>query len=323
MPGENPLEAARLVFGELGGEPGMPFLPQLPERGPGADPVGRAAALLVDLPVDLQPSGWRLVDRPGRDLHRARSYLTSDTDALAEAADGYRGPLLTTVTGPWTLAGAIWLQRGERIACDLGAARDLAASLAEGVAEHVRTLQRLVPGAEVIVQFDEPGLPAALEGRLATVSGYGRLRAVEPYVAQEVLTSAVATIRLAGARVSLRCNASRAPMPVLRGAAPDALAVNLGGLTPRAWESVAVAVESGIRLTAGVLDVDETALPSTASVVDEVIAHWERVGLSAQDLLRVDIAPTAGFSGVHLRRIRQLLELAVRAAGALTDVARG
>lgn len=109
MPGENPLEAARLVFGELGGEPGMPFLPQLPERGPGADPVGRAAALLVDLPVDLQPSGWRLVDRPGRDLHRARSYLTSDTDALAEAADGYRGPLLTTVTGPWTLAGAIWL----------------------------------------------------------------------------------------------------------------------------------------------------------------------------------------------------------------------
>ena len=53
--------------------------------------VGRSAALLVDLPVDLQPSGWRLVDRPGRDLARARAWLAQDLDALAELAACHQG----------------------------------------------------------------------------------------------------------------------------------------------------------------------------------------------------------------------------------------
>ena len=50
----------------------------------GADLVGRSAALLADLSVDLQPSGWRFTDRPGRDLARTRSFLRRDLDELAE-----------------------------------------------------------------------------------------------------------------------------------------------------------------------------------------------------------------------------------------------
>nr|MDT0666530.1 methionine synthase [Micromonospora sp. DSM 115978] len=68
LPGTDPVEAAKLVFGELDR---MPFLPELPERGPGSDMLGRAAAFLVEMPVDLQPSGWRLVPRPGLDLRRS------------------------------------------------------------------------------------------------------------------------------------------------------------------------------------------------------------------------------------------------------------
>ena len=75
MPGE----AVATVLGEL---PQLPHLPELPGRGPGADLVGRTAALLVDLHVDLQPSGWRLVDRPGMDERRARAYLGEDLDEL-------------------------------------------------------------------------------------------------------------------------------------------------------------------------------------------------------------------------------------------------
>ena len=56
---------------ELLGDGHLPYLPELPARGPGADMVGRGAALLVEMPVDLQPSGWRFVDRPGRDAERA------------------------------------------------------------------------------------------------------------------------------------------------------------------------------------------------------------------------------------------------------------
>ncbi len=63
MPGTDPPEAARVVAGEL---PDFPYLPELPARGPGADLVGRTAALLIDMPVETTPGGWRIAERPGR-----------------------------------------------------------------------------------------------------------------------------------------------------------------------------------------------------------------------------------------------------------------
>ena len=68
MPGGNPLETAQLIFDEL---PDLPFLAELPGRGPGADMIGRAAALLVDIAVELTPGGWRIADHPGLDMRRA------------------------------------------------------------------------------------------------------------------------------------------------------------------------------------------------------------------------------------------------------------
>ena len=44
MPGTDVVQTCRMVFGEL---PDLPFLPELPGRGPGADMTGRAAALLA------------------------------------------------------------------------------------------------------------------------------------------------------------------------------------------------------------------------------------------------------------------------------------
>src|SRR5690606_37023698 len=117
-------------------------LPELPNRGMGADMVGRAAAMLVDLHVDLQPSGWRLVDRRGADERRARSMLNADLDALEVAGYGYEGPLKVQVAGPLTLAATIELNRGDRAVADHGARRDLADSLAEGVREHLADLSR-------------------------------------------------------------------------------------------------------------------------------------------------------------------------------------
>src|SRR5262249_18056980 len=67
LPGPDMAEALRIVLGEL---PDLPHQPELPARGPGADLIGRSAALLVDIAVDLQPSGWRLGDRAGVGLRR-------------------------------------------------------------------------------------------------------------------------------------------------------------------------------------------------------------------------------------------------------------
>ena len=62
MPGTDPLETMRLIVGEL---PDLPFLAELPGRGPGADLTGRTAAMLAELPAETTPRGWRLAAGPG------------------------------------------------------------------------------------------------------------------------------------------------------------------------------------------------------------------------------------------------------------------
>ena len=101
-PGEDPLEAARIVRGELG-SPHLPFLAELPDRGVGSDALGRTASLLVELAVDVQPYGWRIVDRPGKDLMRARSALSTDINVLADvvgAEDTPAADLKVQLRGP-------------------------------------------------------------------------------------------------------------------------------------------------------------------------------------------------------------------------------
>ena len=129
------MEAARIIAGEL---PDFPHLAELPGRGPGADLTGRTAALLVDIPVEVTPRGWRIAEHPGRDLRRARTLLSSDLDAMEEALDGYKGLLKVQLAGPWTLAATIEQPRSLNPAlADPGLVADLASSLAEGAAAHV------------------------------------------------------------------------------------------------------------------------------------------------------------------------------------------
>src|SRR4051794_26613115 len=78
MPGTDPREAAAVVTGEL---PVLTALPELPARGVGADMIGRTAGLLVDIAVEVRPSGYRVTAKPGRDQRRAVDLLRTDLDA--------------------------------------------------------------------------------------------------------------------------------------------------------------------------------------------------------------------------------------------------
>lgn len=323
-PEQDPLEAARTVLGELGAAPGLPHVVEMPGRGPGAEPVGRGAALLVALPVDLQPSGWRFVDHPGRDLERARSFHRADLDALAEAADGYAGELKAQVAGPWTLAASVRLGRGERATTDSGARRDVVASLAEGVREHLADLARLVPGARLVLQLDEPSLGAVLDGRLRRSSGFGHL---EPVPADEVeagLRAVVEAAREAGAvHVVVHAGADEAPLAVLRRSGADGLSLDLAGLGPAGWESVAVAVEEGRRLWAG-LDVAHPRAggASVEELVEAVRGPWRRLGLPLADLADVVLTPAFGLAGSTPADARASLRRLREAADALGEASR-
>lgn len=187
FPGVDPLEAVRIVFSEL---PHLPFLPELPARGVGSDAVGRSAALLAGLHVEVANGVWRFVRRPGRDEHRAQTALTTDLDALEEAADGYDGPIKVRIVGPWTLVASIELPKGEKALADEGAIRDVTASMAEGLRLHLVDLHRRLPRLTgVVVQVDEPLLAAVLAGEMPTASGWGRLRTYEPAIVEESLRS--------------------------------------------------------------------------------------------------------------------------------------
>jgi Cobalamin-independent synthase, Catalytic domain len=193
LPGTDPLAAARTVITEL---PDFPHLAELPARGPGADMIGRTAGLLVDIAVETTPRGWRLSsDRPGKDLRRARSMLSQDLDALEEVLDGYNGLLKVQVVGPWTLAATMEQTHSLKPAlADPGAVADLTASLAEGLAAHAAEVAKRVPGARLVVQVDEPALPAAIEGRVPTPSGLSLVRAVDEEIIRARLRTVLAAV---------------------------------------------------------------------------------------------------------------------------------
>lgn len=311
-----PLRVLRELLGGLDpsadGVAGLPYLPELPGRGPGGDLIGRTAAILVDLPVDLQPAGWRLVDRPGRDAARTAAFWREDLDELAEQFDGYTGALKVALAGPWTLAADLWLPRGERAVVDAAACRDLSASLAEGVATLLTTLTRLLPAAELVLQLDEPSLPTVLEGRLPTASGFGRLPTVDPVLAREALATVLAA---AGPRHTVvHCCAAHPPQPLIRRAGASGLSVDTSLLTARGWEGLAVATEEGRRVYAGVLPTDPDWDVPAAQVAAALADPWARLGMPRAGLGALAITPACGLAGLSpaqaVDRQRRTVEVA-------------
>jgi len=319
LPGTSSREAIVAVRDLLldGDGLGLPYLPETPARGPGADIIGRAAGLLVDLPVDLQPSGWRFTDRPGRDARRTASLLIEDLDELAAAYDGYAGPLKIQVAGPWTLAASVELHRGERAVTDPGAAREIVASLAEGIRRHLADVRRLVPGAELTLQVDEPSLTAVLEGTLPTASGFGKVRAVDRQVVAAGLTSVLAAHD--GPTV-VHCCHPRAPIPLLRSLSPAAIAVDLTQASAARWESLAATLEAGTDVYAGCLPSSPDApVPSVREAARGIREGSDRAGLGAEWLAHLTVTPACGLAGLTPRAAQDVHRRALDVARELTD----
>ncbi|MFE7561011.1 methionine synthase [Kitasatospora sp. NPDC057500] len=314
LPGTDAREAARTSTGAL---EHLPFLPELPARGPGADMIGRSAGLLVELFAQTEPSGWRFTDRPGRDTRRAHSWLGEDLDALEESTQGYQGALKVQAVGPWTLAASVELRHGEKALADPGACRDIAGSLTEGLRRHLADIRKRVPGAEVVLQLDEPSLPAVLAGEVKTASGFQRLRAVDRQVAEETLRELV---RGLDAPVVVHCCAPGVPLPLLRRAGVAGVSLDFSLLTEREDDDLGEAVEAGTVIFAGVVPSTDRALSDPAGSVQVVRTLWRRLGFSPELLgRRVLVTPTCGLAGASPSYARTALSLSVKAARSLVD----
>jgi methionine synthase II (cobalamin-independent) len=318
MPGTDVAQTCRMVFGEL---PGLPFLPELPERGPGADMTGRAAALLVDMPVEVTTGGWKLTDRPGRDASRAAGYWSEDLDTLEEVADGYAGAVKVQVCGPVTLAATLELpSRLDPALSDPGAFADLTASLAEGVAAHVADVRRRIPAATVVLQLDEPMLPAALAGRVPTASGLNFVRAVDPVLARQRLGAVLASAPSTAAAV-VHCCAHEPPFRVIAESGAGGIGFDLGLLRNADIDVIAELADAGTALLAGALPT--SAVPRLAAgpplsprrTAEAATDLWRKTGLAAGQFARqVVITPACGLPGVAPADARAALQHCQEAA---------
>lgn len=316
LPGTDIREAVRTVLGEL---PDLPHLPELPARGPGADMLGRSAGLLVDLPVDLYVGRWRLVPHAGHDARRAADLRERDLDALSDEASGYSGPLKLQCAGAWTLAAGIDLPVGGRVLRDPGAVRELATSLGEGLARHVADVSRRVPGAQILVQLDEPSLPAVLAGQVPTDSGFSMLPAVEVDRAEQVLRQ---VIEAAGVPVVAHCCASDAPVSLLRSAGAAGVALDLDLV--KDCDPLGEAIEAGAWLFAGAVPTSGSADPASRTAANRVLDLWRRLGFPAARLAgQVVVTPACGLAAASPGYARAALAACRDAGRRLLDEARG
>lgn len=319
LPGEDIVEAAKLVVGEL---PGLPHLPELPQRGPGADMIGRGAGLLTGLPVELYAGQWRVASHAGRDLRRTRDLMERDLDALSEAASGYAGPLKVQAPGPWTLAASLDLPVGGRLLRDHGAVADLVASLAEGLATHLAEVARRIEGATVVLQLDEPLVPAVLSGRVPTESGLRTLRSVPASTVESSLGELIDTVAVP---VILHCCAADPPLPMFarlaqrsaeHGRGRGAVAVDLGLAASgrEGMDELGALIDAGVGLFAGVVRSTGAATPSAVAAADAVTAVWRSLGFAPERAAtQVVVTPTCGLAGATPGYARAALAACVEA----------
>jgi len=316
-PGTVARQAAEVVVGELADA--LAHIVELPARGVGADMLGRAGALLIDVAIDTMPRGYRIAARPGAVTRRAVSLLDEDMDALEEAweAAGLRGGervVKVQAPGPITLAAGLELANGHRAITDSGAVRDLAESLAEGVAAHRASLARRLD-TPVVVQLDEPSLPAALAGRLTGVTALSPVAALDETVASALLDTCVGGV---GGDVLLHSCAPGLPWNLMQNSGIRAVSVDASALHAADLDGIAGFVESGRTVMLGVVATSAPKRrPSAEEVAGAVVAVTDRLGFGRSALRdRIGVTPACGLAGATSQWARTAIGLARKAAEA-------
>jgi methionine synthase II (cobalamin-independent) len=179
----------------------------------------------------------------------------------------------------------------------------------------VADLRRRLPVATLLVQIDEPALPAVLGARIPTASGFSRHRAVHPPAASEALEHVFAAIATAGATPVAHCCAGDAPIALLRGAGARAVSVDLAALEAAGYDDLGNALDAGDRVLLGVVpSTDPVRVPSEKQVVERVLRLLDMLGFDPEEVAgQLVLTPACGLAGASPSYAREALAL-VRAS---------
>jgi hypothetical protein len=319
LPGTDYPAAVRMTFDKV---PDLPYLPELPARGPWAALTGRGLGLLAGLGAELVAGEW-VLGTAGIDQRRARQTWRDDLEVLEEHAQGYTGRLKLQVAGPWTLAATTGVAHTGRVLADAGARRDLAGALAEGIGEVLTDLHRRLPEVGLVLQVDEPSLPAVVAGAVPTPGGFFRHRAIDlPEVTAglAVLTGEPGRRGLEVATV-LHCCAPGVPISTIvstgrDGAGFGAVSVDQDTLTTADLDALAAAVEGGAGLWLGCLPTaDPSVLPGIDQVRGRALRVVERLQLGDAVGDSLVLTPACGLAGFSPSAASRVFDVLGRAAG--------
>jgi methionine synthase II (cobalamin-independent) len=297
MPGTDYPESTRVVMGEADE---LPYLVELPDRGAVASMTGRALAVVEGMAFDLQPAGWRLTGAPGIDHRRAASLLAQDLDTAEELVRGRPAAYKIQIAGPWTLAATVERPRGDKVLADHGARRDLAQALAEGLREHCRDVRRRFGPESLVVQIDEPMLPAVLAGDVATASGFSRHRSVSSHDAAQALTWLADAVHDSAARPVAHCGAADLPFDVFSAVAFEAISFDLTILPRSRYDDLERWLDQGHEAWLGVVPSTHPAgrEPSAADLTTRLLRWWADLGYGdVEHLPATTVTPTCGLAG--------------------------
>jgi methionine synthase II (cobalamin-independent) len=307
LPGTDVGAAVRMTVDKV---PDFAYLPELPARGPWAQLIGRGLGLPDGLPVELHAGEWRLSDSVGIDQRRARATWRDDLDVLEENAQGYAGSFKVAVAGPWTLAAALGVAHTGRVLADRGARRDLAQSLAESVSLLLGELQRRLPGARLVLQLDEPSLPAVAAGAVPTPGGFFRHKAVD---VPEIVT-ALGWIAAAADRAGVRtlvhsCAAWKGPgaawpLPALIRAGVGGMSADIDTLSTADLDQWGESLDAGLIGYLGVLPTVGEVLGADA-LATRTLRLLDRLG--NPDPSAIVLTPACGMASWTPAQVSQAL----------------
>jgi hypothetical protein len=325
-------EATRLVVGHYDQ---LPHVVELPALGPGADMVGRCGALLSEISSDLSwettTTGWRRTAAQGRHMRRALSWWGESLDAFEEQIHTASSSIVKTqVCGPWTFAASVESLSGDRILRDAGMVRDICTASTEALLAHALHLRQRT-GAQVVVQIDEPSLPAVLAGDIPTSSGLGRIRSIDPVVARTALEQMVSTLKAVDVAVAVHCCAADVPLSLLRESGVGILSIDLSLHARDNDDILGEHIDSGLQVWLGLSDESGTQAPSEHRHMAQPVDRLMDNGIAAVEALRhrlgfnqdqwaasVSVTPACGLAGVELPHARRIMSATRRIADRLS-----
>ncbi len=285
--------------------------------------IGRAAALLVDMPMDYAASGYRLSTRQSGMSRHSRDFLNADLDSFEEAWEraGLAGEdrfVKVQACGPFTFAASVELAGGHKILHDRGAWTDVVESLAEGLRVHAEQVHNRT-GAQVIVQVDEPMISRVIEGSVQPLT---RFNVINPIPVQVLAEHFDEFITVVDRPVIMHDCSSGVPWDLLARTRFAGVSVDLAQIRTSDLDGIGQLLDEGRDVILGAVPgIEPTSIPAAEQVAAWCAELTDRIGLSRRVLAEhVMISPSCGLSGADEDWAKTALALCSTAAqGLLAD----